>query len=948
MTKSCFNVGFCVVLTCLGSVTVTYGFPPLNDGFHSATYISPSGGLFTGKNTEATKETGEPNHAGKTGGASVWWRWTAPADGTATINTFGSDFDTLLAVYIGSYVNSLTPIAYNDDACNTVQSQVSFNAFQGTTYKIAVDGLNGAQGNIRLRLVPDQPANDNFAAATSVPAQGGHLTGHNLGATKENGEPAHSSLTGGASVWWKWTAPATARATINTFGSDFDTVLAVYYGSSVSNLHSIVFNNDAGTGKQSQVSFLAGAGTTYRIAVDGLYGITGEIKLQMAAAPPANDNFDDAIVITGGSGEFTGTNRGATYEVGEPQHAGKQGYGSVWWSWQALATGTATIDTFDSDFDTLLAVYTGYQLDGLTQVAANDDANSSPQSQVQINVVEGEWYHIAVDGKGDSNGNIKLKIVPPVPANDNFLHARVLSAYGTSELGTNFGATKEAGEPAHANKYGTASVWWSWTTPVSRTVTIDTFKSDFDTVLAVYSGNSVDSLTEIISNDNDTQGSSLGRQSRVQFRAIPFVNYRIAVDGAFEMEKGRILLNLTLAPGNDDFANAFTIPGGGGIVDGSNLAASRESGEPAHAGNSVGPTVWWKWTAQTSGLATINTYGSDFDTALAVYVGDSVDSLSEVVSQAAFNNYTVRVQFNTVAGTTYRIAVLGNGYSTGIIHLIVTPQPPPNDNFADAIVIPPAGGQGSGTNYGATWETGEPLSHGVRCDSSVWWKWTAPASGPTIIATTGSEFDTLLAVYTGSTPGALTEVASNDDWYSLQSQVQFQAVAGTTYRIAVDGYGGASGDIALKLYMGEPELLIKSIYRTNGECLITVDASAYMYFDLTIEQRTNLIHGADWAPAPDQQLLNQDSGKYLITVPESDSPTIFYRALILNYRASARGPQGRGLPPSSHHPPGRRSPVLFFVSLSGLCHITRIGWGNGDFAPRPSTPPDIRFSVSGG
>ena len=1028
-------------------------------------------------------------------------------------------------------------ITYNNNACQTDQSQVSFNAVQGVTYRIAVDGYNGAKGNIRLRLAPDKPVNDNFAAATSVPAQGGQLTGHNLGATKETGEPAPPWIVGGASVWWKWTAPATARATISTFGSDFDTILAVYTGSSLGSLQSVVYNDDSGTGNQSQVSFDAVAGTTYRIAVDGRFGITGEIKLQVAAAPPQNDNYENAILTSGGSGEFTGTNRGATHETGEPQHAGKQGYGSVWWKWLALANGTATINTSGSDFDTLLAVYTGYELDDLSLVVANDDANGSPQSEVQFTVMKGEWYSIAVDGKGDSNGNIKLNIVPPVPPNDNFANAITMSAYGHNERGTNFGASKEPGEPAHANKSGTASVWWKWTSSVSRMITIDTRGSNFNTVLAVYAGNSVDSLTEIVSNDDYAPPE---RYSRVQFRAVPFAIYRIAVDGAGAMEKGKIDLNLTLAPENDDFADAFTVPGAGGTVFSLYSAASRENGEPAHAGNSSGPTVWWKWTAQTSSRATINTYGSEFDTGLAVYTGNSVGSLTEVASQALFHNYEAKVQFNTVAGTTYRIVVFGNGYDEGRITLIVTPQPPSNDNFVDAIVIPPAGGQVIGTNEGATREAGEPPAHGVLCDSSVWWrwqsatdgpvtintfdsefdttfavytgtalgnlyridhsndigegtagqvhfdadagttywiavggvnnsvgqiglnvitdipandkfenstrvhpnggrflgtnvgatkeyaepdhagydgvasvwwhwkparsgpvsidladsdfdttlavytgsavgnlteiasnddsasgdkrsrvtfnasagtiyriavdgyfyeqgvivmevtppppdndnlynaftiagsggqisgnnrgatresheplhagraggvsvwwKWTAHASGTTFITTHGSEFDTLLAVYTGNTPGGLVEVASNDDWSSLQSQVQFQAVAGTIYKIAVDGYNGASGDIALKLYMGEAELVITSITPANDAWKIEVDGSAFEYNEVIIQQRTNLTHGAGWAPAPNQLFDYLGSGKYLITVPASDSPTIFYRALQL-------------------------------------------------------------------
>jgi hypothetical protein len=92
-------------------------------------------------NVAATKETGEPNHAGNAGGTSVWWNWTAPASGTATIMTANSSFDTSLGVYTGSSVSALTPIASNNDVSGSDKtSTVVFSAVGGTTYRIAVDG----------------------------------------------------------------------------------------------------------------------------------------------------------------------------------------------------------------------------------------------------------------------------------------------------------------------------------------------------------------------------------------------------------------------------------------------------------------------------------------------------------------------------------------------------------------------------------------------------------------------------------------------------------------------------------------------------------------------------------------------------------------------------------------------------------------------------------------
>jgi hypothetical protein len=128
------------------SVSVTPP-PPPNDNFVNAIALSGISAQGTADNTYATKETGEPNHAGDAGGHSVWWKWVAPGNKSVAVDTFGSNFDTLLGVYTGSSVNALTLIASNDDApgmgVGTV-SALTFTPVAGTTYYIAVDGWGGS------------------------------------------------------------------------------------------------------------------------------------------------------------------------------------------------------------------------------------------------------------------------------------------------------------------------------------------------------------------------------------------------------------------------------------------------------------------------------------------------------------------------------------------------------------------------------------------------------------------------------------------------------------------------------------------------------------------------------------------------------------------------------------------------------------------------------------
>ena len=107
----------------------------------------------TGSNVNATKEAGEPNHAGVSGGHSVWYTWT-PAKSTAvTIDTAGSAYDTTLAVYTGSSVSALAKVAANDDASSSLRtSRVRFSATGGRVYRIAVDGYSSATGALTLNL----------------------------------------------------------------------------------------------------------------------------------------------------------------------------------------------------------------------------------------------------------------------------------------------------------------------------------------------------------------------------------------------------------------------------------------------------------------------------------------------------------------------------------------------------------------------------------------------------------------------------------------------------------------------------------------------------------------------------------------------------------------------------------------------------------------------------
>jgi PASTA domain len=375
------------------------------------------------------------------------------------------------------------------------------------------------------------PPNDSFASAQVIAGESGSVTGSNVEATKEPAEPDHADDSGGKSVWYRWTAPASGNFVFDTCGSGFDTLLAVYTGTAVSALAAIASNDDA-CAEQSLVVFAATAGLVYSVAVDGYEDATaasGAFTLRWRLLlPPANDDFGAAQPLTGASGTVEGSNLGAGPEPGERRHAGSVG-ASVWFSWTPPITGTATIETCESSYDTTLAVYTGTAVAALTPVASNDDA-CRLGSRVRFLARAGTAYRIAVDGTDEApRGLIRLSwSVVERASNDDFARPRRIAGVRGSVRGSNEGALAESREPTHAGYRASASVWYRWRAPRTMGITFETCDRSFDTVLAVYRGRAMRGAIRVDA-DDDSCPSSDG--SKVDFLATRGVDYMIAVDG---------------------------------------------------------------------------------------------------------------------------------------------------------------------------------------------------------------------------------------------------------------------------------------------------------------------------------------------------------------------------------------------------------------------------------
>jgi subtilisin-like proprotein convertase family protein len=576
------------VVTPSGSVNSTITFQIIaaaaNDDFAGAQTIAGNEGSAGSSNASASKQPGEPNHAGNPGGKSVWFQWTAPSSGTWVFDTYGSGFDTLLAVYIGSTLDALTLVAENDDSGGVLQSRVAFSAMAGTVYRIAVDGLNSD---------PTSPLN----------AVSGNIT-------------------------LNWTEVATAPIISNfTPNSGPPGTLVMITGTHFAGTTAVSFNNvDAANFSivsDTQISAIVPEGAdSGPIRVSSAAGVTVSSANFMTTGAPSNDSFANAQPLSGNSGTITGTNNGATKENGEPNHAGNIGGSSVWYTWTAPASGKWTFDTAGSNFDTLLAVYIGSNIGSISLIASNDDAGVADRtSRLSFDAISGTVYRIAVDGyiglagairlnwsftpnvlsisafdppsglqgttvaisgqnfsgatavsfngvnttftvqsaslisatvpAGATTGPIRVStslgtaassedfVISAGPLNDHFAAAQVLTGIAAVTRGSSLGATRETGEPDHAGGFGSNSVWYRWTAPSAGAWGVDTSGSDFDTVVGVYTGTAVNSLTLVAQDDDSGEGFA----SRALFNATEGTTYHIAVDG-YDQDSGQIALRL--------------------------------------------------------------------------------------------------------------------------------------------------------------------------------------------------------------------------------------------------------------------------------------------------------------------------------------------------------------------------------------------------------------------
>src|SRR6266566_95080 len=264
-------------------------------------------------------------------------------------------------------------------------------------------------------------SNDAFANATVISALPFSDVVDISAATTEAGEPP-SSCSGGSSsqrtVWYSFTPAVTAvvRASVN---AGFSTVVGVYTGG-LSGLAEITCRSPFVV---RDATFLAQAGTTYHIQVDGMFNQTGVVELRLEVVPPpANDLFVNATAIAALPFSDALDLTAATNEAGEPTTpscaAPYGGIGSsAWYRFTPAETGSISANAFNSGFSTVVAAYTGTSVTGLTEVGCGVFGNRST-----FRALANTTYYFQVGGLFGQTGSLQfhLEVTPPPVANFGF------------------------------------------------------------------------------------------------------------------------------------------------------------------------------------------------------------------------------------------------------------------------------------------------------------------------------------------------------------------------------------------------------------------------------------------------------------------------------------------------------------------------------------------------
>jgi hypothetical protein len=516
------------------------------------------------------------------------------------------------------------------------------------------------------------------------------------------------------------------------------------------------------------------ANTSYSLTCTGINGALPPaetcwpgVRLDFTAEAVPNDQFatptalPSAAVFQWGLTNVTAT----TTEPGEPDHGSPTMNRSVWFTWTAPYTGFFALDTFASDYDTAIAVYTGSALNALTVVGKSPYDTYAGRNRARFYATAGTVYRIAVAAE-IYHGILQLGL-QMCPDNDYFGHAKPLPP-GRTELQMHDFLTG-SDEPGFIGIPGSNTAWYSWQAPEDLAAEITVTHPSKDMAVFAYTLPPVQvfSLSDLIlvaSNDDDPVFGPTPN-SRLEFQAVAKQRYWIAIVRKPSASESRDLTTITLTaslPPTVEWINP--IAGGRVSTTSTNYLAVRTKNRD----------IW------VDGVAYYD--GNDF-------IG-SATNFSPLVtwSPTVAGPHTLRAVIVDIRGRQWSHA----------LPVIASPGAV-NDNPVSARVLTGLSLTTTGTNTDATASADEPSHSCSHAGHSVWFRWIAPATMRVKLSTQGSDFDTTLDVYQADGRTPVTAGLGTDDSRDLTSRASFNATAGQAFTIAVDGWNGATGNYTLSL-----------------------------------------------------------------------------------------------------------------------------------------------------
>jgi hypothetical protein len=397
-----------------------------------------------------------------------------------------------------------------------------------------------------------------------------------------------------------------------------------------------------------------------------------------------------------------------------------------------------------------------------------------------------------------------------VPPNDLFASALKVNAQPVWIHNTsNQSASMEAGEPAlkhGGDANAAASLWYTWSVRERAELLVDTAGSTFATAIGVYTGTSIATLLPVASASSAVQG----RDAWVRFTAEPNVSYKIAIAGIPPAQLGSVTVRFEVAGQPDLAAPLLEVsrPASGSTVRDARVRIEGVAFDPQPNGSGIREVQY----------------------TLAIE-GDSVTHAAQGTTNFAA---TVDLVPGLNGVTIWALDNADNRSTTRRLTIFYSPTVSTNDLFVDRFVLDPRANSRVDSNSGATREQGEPSHAGNPGGASIWYEFSAEASGVLLLSTLGSSFDTLLAVYQAGNPNApsvtnLLEIASSDDvpGGSGYSELTVTVQQGKKYFIAVDGFDGRSGAVQLAYRFSPVRVFMLTVLPSIGSGTVAPSSGAY-------------------------------------------------------------------------------------------------------------------------